>query len=47
MTSLIRIENDVVMISMKWYHNGVTDLIMSVILISIGEIYLINVSHAH
>ena len=31
---------------MKWYHNGVTDLIMSVtlILISIGEIYLMNVS---
>ena len=40
---------------MKWYHNGVTDLIMSVtlmtivtvILISIGEIYLMNVGHAH
>ena len=32
---------------MKWYHNGVTDIIMSVtlILISIGEIYLMNVSH--
>ena len=32
---------------MKCYHNGVTDLIMSVtlILISIGEIYLMNVSH--
>ena len=34
---------------MKWYHNGVTDLIMSVMLIlmSIEEIYLMNVSHAH
>ena len=34
---------------MKWYHNGVTDLIMSVtlILINIGEKYLMNVSHAH
>ena len=32
---------------MKWYHNGVTDIIMSVtlILISIGEIYLMNVSY--
>ena len=32
---------------MKWYHYGVTDLIMSVMLIlmSIGEIYLMNVSH--
>ena len=51
MTSLIRIEYDVIMITngMKCYHNGVTDLIMSVmlILISIGEIYLINVSHAY
>ena len=35
---------------MKWYHNGVTDLIMLVTLmtiVSIGEIYLMNVSHAH
>ena len=34
---------------MKWYHNDVTDIIMSVtlILISIGEIHLMNVSHAH
>ena len=32
---------------MKWYHNGVTDLIMSVtlILMNIGEIHLMNVSH--
>ena len=47
MTSLIRIEYDVIMITKKWYEIGVTDLIMSVmlILISIGEIYLMNVSH--
>ena len=49
MTSLIRIEYDVVMITKEWYLNGVTDLIMSVMLIlmSIGEIYLMNVSHTH
>ena len=49
MTSLIRIEYDVIMITKEWYEFDVTDLIMSVMLIlmSIGEIYLINVSHAH
>ena len=47
MTSLIRIEYDVIMITKEWYEFGVTDLIMSVMLIlmSIREIYLINVSH--
>ena len=38
MTSLIRIEHDVIM-DMKWYHNGVTDLIMSVMLISVSHTY--------
>ena len=45
MTSLIRIEYDVIMITKEWYHNGVTDLIMSVMLISVSYDTIVSNKH--